>query len=432
MSQYRDIKSQHQDSILLFRVGDFYETFYEDAVDVSSILNIALTTRDKNKPNPIPLAGVPFHAAENYIARLLFAGRKVALCEQVEDPALARGLVRREVVEVLTPGTALHTQLLRDEENNYCLSVYADGVRAGIALIDVSTGDFLCGAADEDTVHHLVQGKRVREMVVQGNAGEAGSRPGEGEPRLDSAAARMQTLTEALGRPYLAPAPAEDFEVARATELVERQFGAGAVEREKLSPHEVIAAGALLGHVFRLRDGDMPQVVAIERLDGIPFLSLDDETIGNLELFEPLRGGAASATLVHTIDRTVTPMGGREIRRWMQKPLCHAGLIDERAWNRWCAGSRVWPTCSACARASRRARPFRGSSTRCGSLWRRFRRWRRFSKGAVSRSSSARWATSATTLGCATRWRAPSSTTRPATCATAASSRRASTPSSIH
>ena len=117
MSQYRAIKSQYGDAILLFRVGDFYETFYEDAVEVSSILNIALTTRDKNRDNPVPLAGVPFHAVENYIARLLTAGKKVAVCEQVEDPALAKGLVKREVVEVLTPGTALSRQLLQEEEN---------------------------------------------------------------------------------------------------------------------------------------------------------------------------------------------------------------------------------------------------------------------------------------------------------------------------
>lgn len=314
MSQYRDIKSKHQDSILLFRVGDFYETFYEDAVEVSSVLNIALTTRDKNKANPVPLAGVPFHAAENYITRLLAAGRKVAVCEQVEDAALAKGLVRREVVEVLTPGTAMNSQLFRDDENNYCVAVYLEGTRAGIALIDVSTGDFLCGASEADACHHLVQGKKVRELVYPAG--------------LD--ARRVQPLAEVLGRPYTSEIPAEDFDAESAGRALARQFGEGAVEGEGLSPHEAAAAGALLGHCFRLRDGELPQVVAIERLDGIPFLSMDEETIGNLELFEPLRGGRKGATLIDTIDKTVTPMGAREIRRWVQKPLAHVDLIDER------------------------------------------------------------------------------------------------------
>jgi len=131
MTQYREIKSQYDDCVLLFRVGDFYETFYEDAIDVSRILNIALTTRDKMKKDPIPLAGVPFHAAENYITRLLTAGKKVAICEQVEDAAQAKGLVRREVVEVLTPGTSMNSQFLEGNENNFCLSLHIDGSRAG-------------------------------------------------------------------------------------------------------------------------------------------------------------------------------------------------------------------------------------------------------------------------------------------------------------
>ncbi len=117
MAQYREIKKDHSDCVLLFRVGDFYETFYEDAVEVARILNIALTTRDKKQPNPVPLAGVPFHAAETYITRLLAAGKKVAVCDQVEDAAEAEGLVKRKVVEVLTPGTAMNTQLLDESES---------------------------------------------------------------------------------------------------------------------------------------------------------------------------------------------------------------------------------------------------------------------------------------------------------------------------
>jgi len=313
MSQYREIKSQHSDCILLFRVGDFYETFYEDAVEVSSLLNIALTTRDKNKPNPVPLAGVPFHAAEVYVNRLLASGRKVAVCEQVEDPALAKGLVRREVIEVLTPGTSMSSHLLRDAENNYCLSVYTAGRRAGVALIDVSTGDFTCGEEDVEAIHHLIQGKRIRELVCQT----------AGDHRV------IRRLVETFGRPCVIELPKERFEMEAARAAIARQFPARSAA-EGLSDMETIAAGALLGHIHDLREAILPQVVSIDRLSGVSFLSLDEETISNLELFEPLRGGLEDATLIRTIDRTSTPMGRREIRRWIQKPVTVVSVIDER------------------------------------------------------------------------------------------------------
>jgi DNA mismatch repair protein MutS len=319
MSQYREIKSQYKDCILLFRVGDFYETFYEDAVEVSSTLNIALTTRDKNKPNPIPLAGVPFHAAETYITRLLSSGKKVAVCDQVEDASLAKGLVKRRVTEVLTPGTAMNSQLLDDSENNYCLSLCIDGTRAGVAVIDVSTGDFLCGEEDLDSLHHLVQGKHIKEMVCR--ASESGS----------SDNAVVDDLVRFFDHPYVARLDGEQFTAEAAAEAFDRQFGEGAAGvAGALTERERIAAGALLGHCQSLRDGSMPQVVAIERLAGVSFLSLDEETISNLELFEPMRGGSSKATLIHTIDHTLTPMGGRELRRWIQKPLAVAALAEER------------------------------------------------------------------------------------------------------
>jgi DNA mismatch repair protein MutS len=317
MSQYREIKSRHDDCILLFRVGDFYETFYEDAVEVSSILNIALTTRDKNKPNPIPLAGVPFHAAENYMTRLLAFGKKVAVCEQVEDAALAKGLVKRDVVEVLTPGTAMNSQLLADSENNYCLALYIDGGRAGVAVIDVSTGDFLCGEEDLDSLHHLIQGKRIREMVCQ--AGDTGYNTGFGLVVGD--------LVQFFGDPFVTRLPDDNFNPETARDAIERQFGETVGE---LTDLELVAAGVLLEHCQKLRDFSMPQVVSIDKLAGVSFLSLDEETISNLELFEPLRGGPRNATLIRTIDKTLTPMGGREIRRWIQKPLAVAKLVDQR------------------------------------------------------------------------------------------------------
>ena len=316
MSQYRDIKNQHQDSILLFRVGDFYETFYEDAVDVASILNITLTTRDKNKPSPVPLAGVPFHAAESYIGRLLAAGRKVAICEQTEDPALAKGLVRRDVVEVLTPGTALNSQLVADPDNNYCAAVHANGGgRVSVALIDVGTGEFASGEAPADSFLHLLQGKRIRELVV---------------PRGIDASLRA-LLMEHLENPFITELDDALFSDARAGDAFAQQFGDGAVQAaDSLAESERGVAAALLAHCMRLRGSRLDQVVRVERAGTTPFMHLDEETIGNLELFDPLRGGRNDATVLRMLDRTRTPMGNRELRHWMQKPLCDVAAIDER------------------------------------------------------------------------------------------------------
>lgn len=314
MAQYREIKGQHADCVLFFRVGDFYETFYEDAVEVARILNIALTTRDKKKPNPVPLAGVPFHAAETYITRLLAAGKKVAVCEQVEDASEAQGLVKREVVEVLTPGTAMNAQLLDERENNYCMAVFVDGERCGVAVVDVSTGDLSGGEGDLHTVQHLIQGKRVRELLCR-----------KGKDRR-----ALSYLVEILGDPFVTELDADLFEASAVNAALELQFGAADTGIPAMRSHERIAAGALLAHCQALRGGALPQVSVMNRLAEINFLALDDETIRNLELFEPLIGGDSRATLIRHIDRTVTPMGAREIRLWLQKPLYDSDLIDRR------------------------------------------------------------------------------------------------------
>jgi len=315
MAQYNEIKSKYNDCVLLFRVGDFYETFFEDAVTVSRILNIALTTRDKKKPNPVPLAGVPFHAVETYINRLLAAGQKVAVCEQVEDPAKAQGLVKREVVEVLTPGTTMSTQLLEEKENNFCLALHIDGMLAGAALIDVSTGDFLCGQDETRFLHNLLQGRRIKEIVCARGFDTAG----------------ITDLIESLGSPVVNEIDDRVFDLEPAHAALRRQFDTGGqTEAPDLGPAAARAAGALLSHCHELRGDVLPQVVKIDPLYTVDFLVLDDETIGNLELFEALRGGDTHATLVKTIDRTLTPMGGREIRARLQKPLCNVTLISQR------------------------------------------------------------------------------------------------------
>jgi len=314
MSQYREIKEQYSDCILLFRVGDFYETFFEDAVDVASVLQIALTTRDKNKPEPIPLAGVPFHAVETYVTRLLAAGRRVAICDQVEDPTTATGLVRREVTEVLTPGTALNTNFLSAAENNYCLSVCTTPAAGpdslALAIIDVSTGDMACGQGSLETAVHLLQGRRVSEVIVPTS--------------LDRAL--VNVLLEGAGNPSVQNVDDRWFEREEALAALARQFESP----PELDPGELPAVGALLRHCHTLRAGPLAQLVAVQPLAPVPFLGLDPGTIGNLELFEPQPGNDRRATLIATIDTTSTSMGARELRRWVEKPLADPELINRR------------------------------------------------------------------------------------------------------
>jgi len=237
---------------------------------------------------------VPFHAAETYITRLLSAGKKVAICEQVEDPAKATGLVKRDVVEILTPGTAMTSQLLQAKENNYCLALHSEGTRAGVALIDVSTGDFLVGEDDLEHIQYLLQGKRVREIVRTNAVDESVIAP----------------LGEVIGDPVVTMAAAGLASETAAEEAVNVQFGSGTPgPTDDLRPLERRAAGILLAHCQSLREGAMRQVVGIEKLASIEFMALDEETIRNLELFEPLHGGDTRATLIRLIDKTLTPMG---------------------------------------------------------------------------------------------------------------------------
>jgi DNA mismatch repair protein MutS len=213
----------------------------------------------------------------------------------------------------------MNSQLLDDAENNYCLSLFVDGDRAGVAIIDVSTGDFLCGEEDVDSLHHLVQGKRIRELVCRASPGLSG------EKRV------LEDLIRFFNYPFVNKLDDGEFTPESAIGAFAGQFGDEAeVVTSGLGERERIAAGALLSHCRRLRGASMPQVVSVDRLAGITFLSLDEETISNLELFEPMRGGSRQATLVNTIDKTLTPMGGRELRRWIQKPLATAAPAEER------------------------------------------------------------------------------------------------------
>ena len=313
MSQYREIKDRYSDGILFFQVGDFYETFYDDAREVSRILNIALTSRDKK--NPVPLAGVPVHAADAYISRLLEAGKKVVVCDQVEKPVEGKKIVRRQVTDVITPGTSLSPATLPDNANNFILSIKSDDAEVGFAFMDLSTGEFSAGEDEPESVESMIAGIPVREAIVpEGSTGSV-----------------EFTLGLFPGCPIDTPPPFE-FGEGEARRLLTDHFGVPELTCFGLEekPLALSAAGALLAYVKQLRRSGLEHVTAIRRIVSGDTLFLDRETLRNLEIFEPLRGNTDETTLVHHIDRTKTAGGGRELRKWLMRPSRDVRVIDER------------------------------------------------------------------------------------------------------
>ena len=313
MSQYREIKDRYSDGILFFQVGDFYETFYDDAREVSRILNIALTSRDKK--NPIPLAGVPIHAADAYISRLLEAGKKVVVCDQVEKPVEGKTIVRRQVTDVITPGTSLSPATLPDNENNFILSVKSDGARVGFAFMDLSTGEFSAGEDALESVESMIAGIPVRETIVP-------------EGSTSSSAFALGLFP---GCPT-DTVPSFEFGEGEARHMLTGHFGVPdlicfGLEEEPLG---LSAAGALLAYVKQLRRTGLEHVTSIRRIVSMDTLFLDQETLRNLEIFEPLRGNTDETTLIHHIDRTRTAGGGRELREWLMRPSRNVRVIEDR------------------------------------------------------------------------------------------------------
>lgn len=330
MRQFRDIKQGYPDAILFFRVGDFYEMFYEDALEASRLLSIALTSRDKNSPHPIPLCGVPFHSATGYIAKLLGAGRLVALCEQVEDPKSAKGLVRREVVRLYTPGTLVDTEFLIPGELNYLASVavHSDadvGERIGLAGLEVSTGEFWLmefrGSQAVSQVLNELSRLDPRELIFPTNIG-------------------IQSIgwIRQIAGPRLRERPAAPFEPERATHILTSHFRCNSLEGlgcEGLSA-ALGAAGAVLDY-FRETQPAVPldhiRRISIRRDDEV--MHLDGTTIRNLELLKPLTAkeqtdATGPLTLLSVLDHTVTAMGCRLLRQWLVMPLLRCDLIEAR------------------------------------------------------------------------------------------------------
>ena len=320
--QYLDIKQQHPDCLLFFRLGDFYEMFDDDAKLASRELDLALTTRDRNIEDPderTPMCGVPYHSAEAYIARLIAKGYKVAICEQMEDPALAKGLVQREVIRIITPGTVTESSMLEEGKSNYICAVHLSGERGGAAFCDLSTGEFCCASWTGDAVNHI--GNELGRFAPR----EALLSPG-----ALAVDAIGTFLTQKLGA--LLEAGPDYFEYMPAAARVCEQFGFKDVDESGLGEDgmAVCAAGALLGYLKDTQKFDLSHIRQLDVFYGGRFMELDWATRRSLELTESLRSGEKRGSLLWVLDKTKTPMGGRMLRAWVERPLLSVVAIKRR------------------------------------------------------------------------------------------------------
>jgi DNA mismatch repair protein MutS len=324
MKQYREIKAHHENAILMFRMGDFYEMFYDDAETAARVLGLTLTARNNGGAAEVPLAGVPVKAVSEYLRRLVQHGFRVAICEQVEDPKLARGIVRRAVVETVTPGAAFADDLLESDRNNFLCALHEEGESLGVAAADVSTGTFHLVLTSPRDVAAVLARFTPREVLVA----RVGSYIGASAHALDGA-----LVTER---------DAWEFDSAIARDEVARQFGVHSLDglgMDREADAAVGAAGALIRYIRELQPGGVPHLARpiLERSDDV--MPLDEMTRRNLELVESLRGGSTlenradasrSGTLLGVLDRTQTGMGARLIRQWVLTPLLLRPAIEDR------------------------------------------------------------------------------------------------------
>ena len=317
--QYRQIKAENQDSILLFRLGDFYEMFDEDAVLAARELDLTLTTRDRGKPREeqTPMCGVPYHSVDSYVARLVQKGYKVAICEQMQDPALCKGLVEREITRIVTPGTVTESCMLDENRNNYMACLYGEGGRFGLAFCDVSTGSFCVTCCDSAQSAASELGRFSPSEVLRFG-------PGTDQDTLNDALFHRLSCCVDEGKP-------EQFSREGAEALLEKHFhkslgelGLGGVGAA------IVAAGALLQTLLTLQKNDLPHIRELEYFTAGRFMELDLDARRNLELTETLRGKEKKGSLLWVLDKTGTAMGGRLLRSWLEKPLLDIGEITRR------------------------------------------------------------------------------------------------------
>ena len=312
MDQYYQAKAAYPDAIMLFRVGDFYETFGEDAIKTSSILGITLTRRANGSASHVELAGFPYHAIDTYLPKLVRAGERVAICEQLEDPKMVKGLVKRGVTELITPGVVLQDNILQNKENTFLASVFFGKKSVGAAFLDISTGEFYVGEGTESYVDKLLSNLQPKEVVYQrayDDRFKAAFGVNYYTYRLDewvfSEDVCREKLCRQFGTPTLKGFGVEDFTSG------------------------ISAAGAILHYLEMTEHRSLDHLRSISRLDSEDAVWIDKFTIANLELFSS-NGGRNRTSFCSVIDRTLTPMGGRLLKRWVAMPLRDVAQIEAR------------------------------------------------------------------------------------------------------
>ncbi len=317
--QYFDIKERNQDCILFFRLGDFYEMFDDDAKLAARELDLTLTTRDRNKPQEeqTPMCGVPYHSVDSYIARLVQKGYKVAICEQMEDPSQAKGIVQRDITRIVTPGTVTESCMLEESRNNYIGCLYGEDSRLGLAFCDISTGAFFVTVCADAPAAASELGRFSPSEVIR--CGKAAYT----DVLNDALSLRLHCCVDE-GNP-------EQFQLDAATETLEKHFGMSLAELGLTGlPEGIIAAGSLLQTLVALQKNTLSHIRQLQYYTTGKFMELDMDARRNLELEETLRAKDRKGTLLWVLDKTHTPMGGRLMRSWLEKPLLDAGEIIRR------------------------------------------------------------------------------------------------------
>lgn len=311
MQQHKAIKQKYPDAILLFRVGDFYETFEQDAVIASRVLGITLTKRNNGSAESSALAGFPHHSLDTYLHKLVKAGHRVAICDQLEDPKTAKGIIKRGVTELVTPGVATSDKLLEQNSNNFLCCIHFDPIQNGIALLDISTGEFFVAAGNQEYTEKLLQTFKPSEVVFQRN--------------------QQKSFKETFGnRFYTYPLESWVFDEVYAREIILKHFSTHSLKGfgiEDMIP-AIIAAGAIFHYLKDTEHPHLQHITSIQRIDKEDYVWMDQFTIRNLELLHT--GVENGDSLLKTLDNTVSPMGGRLLRRWVILPLIDPVKINER------------------------------------------------------------------------------------------------------
>ncbi len=311
MKQYNSFKVKYPDALLLFRVGDFYETFGEDAIKTAKILDIVLTRRSNGAAASVELAGFPHHALDTYLPKLVRAGLRVAICEQLEDPKQTKTIVKRGVTELITPGVSYNDKILETRQNNFLASIYLDDKQSGIAFLDISTGEFYTAQGNIDYIGKLIQSFKPNEVVVEKN--------------------KLQDIKHYFGDTLLYTT-FEDwiFTIDFSQDILLKHFQIQSFKGFGVEniPQGLIAAGAALHYLFETHHTNVSHIAKLTRIEEDHYVWLDQFTIRNLELIDSIHNQAT--TLLNVLDFTLSPMGARMLRKWMLLPLKDKSLIEER------------------------------------------------------------------------------------------------------